>query len=103
MIAFLPKTKIGRRTVGLIICFFLLFIAFHFMISLQGPRDDQTFFDNPPRSIMILLVALSGISAFVTGVISLIKQGERSILVFLATLIGLFILFFLIGEFVTPH
>ena len=50
-----------------------------------------------------VVVFLSGLAALVTGLISIIKGRERSILVFLATLIGLFALLFLFGEFLFPH
>lgn len=46
---------------------------------------------------------ICGIAALITGLISIIKNKERSLLVFLAVAIGLLILFFMLGEFLVPH
>jgi len=50
-----------------------------------------------------LLAGTSGVFAFLTGFIGVIRNIERSILVFLAMLIGLFVLFFCLGEVIFPH
>ncbi|MFH0847030.1 MAG: hypothetical protein V1894_03085 [Chloroflexota bacterium] len=50
-----------------------------------------------------VVFGISGIAALVTGLISLIKSKERSILVFLAVVVGLFTLIFFLGEFLYPH
>jgi len=42
-------------------------------------------------------------AAFVTGLISIIKSKERSILVFLAVILGVFFLILILGEFLVPH
>src|SRR3989337_155564 len=44
-IQFLPKTKLGRWPVGLIVVFLSLITLGNFVVKIQGPRDDQTFFD----------------------------------------------------------
>jgi len=54
-------------------------------------------------SASLIIRAVVSIDAFVTGLIGIIKSKERSILVFLATLIGLFVLIFLLGEIIVPH
>jgi hypothetical protein len=54
-------------------------------------------------TIPILLAGTSGMLAFFTGLIGVIRKRERSILVFLAMLVGLFVLLFSIGELVFPH
>jgi hypothetical protein len=46
---------------------------------------------------------ISGIAAFVTGLISIIKSKERSILVFLVVVVGVLALLFLLGEVIFPH
>jgi uncharacterized membrane protein HdeD (DUF308 family) len=51
----------------------------------------------------MLLAGTSGVFAFLTGLISVIRNRERSILVFLAMLIGLFVLLFGLGEIIFPH
>ena len=46
---------------------------------------------------------LCGLVAGVVGLIALIRQHERSGLVSLTMLPGLFVLFFVLGEFLVPH
>jgi len=50
-----------------------------------------------------MLAWLSGMSALVIGIIGIIKSRERSILVFMATAMGLFVLIFSLGEILFPH
>ena len=58
---------------------------------------------NLALAIPMLLAAVSGVSALVTGIIGIVKSRERSVLVFLATVIGLFVLIFSLGEILFPH
>lgn len=99
----MPKTRLGKWSVGLVIVFFVLLAIGQIVIRLQGPREDQTFWSNPLRSIPMLGAAISAILAFFTGIISIIKNKESSILVFLSTLVGLLILWFVLGEILFPH
>jgi flagellar biosynthesis protein FliQ len=99
---FIPKTRLGRWSIWLIIAFILLLISFQLLV-ISGQRGGDTFFSNLVLSIPMLLAAISGISAFFTGIIGIIKSKERAVLVFVATIIGLFILVFVLGEFLVPH
>ena len=100
---FMPKTRLGKWSVGLIVLFFLLFASGIFIISRQEPQPNQTFFDNPAASIPMLSAGGAAIAAFFTGVLAIIKNRERSILVFIATTIGLFVTWFMVGEILVPH
>jgi hypothetical protein len=99
---FIPKTRLGRWSIWLIIAFILLLISFQLLV-ISGQLGGDTFFSNLVLSIPMLLAAISGISAFFTGIIGIIKSKERAVLVFVATIIGLFILVFVLGEFLVPH
>ena len=99
----MPKTYLGKWSVGLIAAFLLLFATGIFVASRQEPRADQTFFDNPALSIPMLSAGTAGILAFFCGIISIIKSKERSILVIAATVIGFIVLDFVLGEFLFPH
>ena len=99
----IPKTSLGKWSVRLIVLFFLLLATGIFIISRQGPRTDETFFDNPAASIPMLGAGASAIAAFFTGILSIWKYKERSILVFVATAIGLLVLWFVLGEVLYPH
>ena len=57
----------------------------------------------PALAISMLVGFGAGISALVTGLISIIKQKERAVLVYISTLVGAALTLFLIGEFLFPH
>ena len=98
----IPKTRLGNWSIWLIIAFIVFFITFQLLVA-SGQRGGATFFSNLALSIPMLIAGISGISAFFTGIIGIIKSKERSVLVFIATIIGFFILFFVLGEFLVPH
>lgn len=98
----MPKTKYGKWTVRLMLgC--LLFLVIFFLVVKAGYRGGDTFFSNPLLAIPILISGVCGIISFITGVISIFKQKERSVFVFLSTLLGFFVLYFVLGEILDPH
>jgi len=99
---FIPKTNLGKWSIWLIIAFIILFIVSQLLVS-SGQRGGATFFSNLLLSIPMLVAGISGISAFFVGIIGIIKSKERAIIVFLSTIIGFLILFFVLGEFLFPH
>ena|SRR3989338_3379077 len=101
-IYFLPKTTLGKWSFGLIISFFLLLICTTLIVS-SGQEGGETIFDNLLISIPMLAAGLCAIASFITGIISIIKHKERSILVYISTFIGLLVLWFVIGELLVPH
>jgi len=92
----------GKWSTGLIIAF-LLFLAVFLILVASGQRGGDTFFSNLALTIPMLLAGVSGVSALVTGIIGIVKSRERSVLVFMATAIGLFVLVFSLGEILFPH
>ena len=84
---FIPKTYLGKWSVGLIVVFFLS-IALVLLFVASG------------RLVINLMIfaGICGMSSFFIGLISIIKNKERSILVFLATVAGLYILFLYLSE-----
>jgi hypothetical protein len=68
-----------------------------------GKTIVEDIFLRPVVTFPMLTGFLSGIIAFFTGVISIIKRKERSLLVFVATIIGLLLILFLLGEIFSPH
>ena len=101
-ISILPKTKLGKWSTVLIIAFIVFIVAFQLLVA-SGQRGGETFFGNLVLTIPILLAGTSGVFASVTGLIGVIRNRERSILVFLAISIGLFVLLFSLGEVIFPH
>ena len=98
-ISILPKTSLGRWSVGLAAAFILLSILFAVLTGLGGVGPGPV----APIVIATVIFGISGIAAFVTGLISIIKSRERSILVFLAVIVGLLVLIFCLGEVIFPH
>ena len=98
----MPKTLLGRWSVGLAIAFFLL-LATLALLAKSGQEGGETFSDNLLLAVPGLLSGVSGVAAFFTGVAAILRRKERSPLVFLATLIGLLVLLFVLGEVSSPH
>jgi predicted Abi (CAAX) family protease len=101
-ITVLPKTSLGKWSVGLVATFILFFVLFVILVA-SGQRGGETFFSNLLLTAPMLLAGTCGVAAFVTGLIGIIKSKERSILVYLAIFIGFDILVFCLGEFLVPH
>ena len=74
-----------------------------FVVSVLGQEGGETFFDNLWISIPMLGAGASAIAAFIAGIIAIIKNKERSVLVFISSLVGLLVLFFVLGEVFSPH
>jgi len=88
-IRILPTTRLGAWSMWLIIACVVFLILFQILMA-TGEQPGDTFLDNLKLSITGLMFAACGISAFLTGIISLIKNKERSILAFTSTAIGFF-------------
>lgn len=82
-IAVLPKTPWGRWSVGLVVALIILFA-----VVPDPPSPELTLLG---RVLAIIFAGMAG-AALVTGLVSVAKRSERSVLVFLATAIGLFAL-----------
>jgi hypothetical protein len=93
-ITVLPKTTLGKWSLGTILVGILLYLVF-FIVVRVGFRSGV----NVPASPTILLF-ISAIASMVGGIFSIIKSKERSILIFLSVAIGVFALVFLVGDLV---
>lgn len=69
----------------------------------MGYRGGDTYWSQPALAVPITLAGVCGISSFFFGLYSVIKQKEKSLLVFLSILIGGFVLLFVSGEIFSPH
>jgi len=98
----MPKTTLGKWSVALISAFIVFLISLQ-LIAASGQRGGETFFSNLALAVPILIAGISGVSAFVTGLVGVIRSGERSIIVYLATAIGLLVLLFCLVEITFPH
>ena len=87
-ISILPKTSLGRWSVGIAAAVILLVL----LNILLGPNIQNVLeFSSGSIELRIFFVALCifGMGSLLTGLISIIKSKERSILVFLALVVGL--------------
>ena len=105
----MPKTILGKWSLGLIIAMPLLFVigtsfTNSFFISSTSRHTILADITSRPALALSMLAGFaSGISAFITGLVAIIKQKERALLVYLSTLIGAALILFLIGEIAFPH
>jgi uncharacterized membrane protein YeaQ/YmgE (transglycosylase-associated protein family) len=86
----LPKTSLGRWSVGLTIALILFYVLAEVLYGFEVfGLGAQTTFGNV---LGIVGACISG-AVFVTGLTSLVKNKERSALVFVTTVIGAYSLF----------
>ena len=85
----MPKTRIGKWSVGLLLLFGLSVLT----IILIGRRPGD------PRVVIPgLCAAASGVATFVTALIGLFKQKDRTFLVVFCAVIGFFVSLMVIFE-----
>jgi len=101
----LPATRLGRRSMWLAVAFIVMFAVNMVLVGVFGTTTNEAmnaFSRNvlPFYGIAMLLV---GLSAGVVGLISIIKNHERSWVAWATLLPMAFVLFFLIGEFTIQH
>jgi hypothetical protein len=86
-----PSTKLGRWSVALAAAFVTLYVV-----------SAAAFWRWTPPPWVQIAMLLCGLGAGVTGAIAVVRQGERSWLVWLTLLPCLFVLGLVIGEFLGP-
>jgi len=97
-----PKTTPGKWSIGLIVGFFLS-LAILMIMAASGQRGGDTITSNLWLGIPGLLAGVCAISSLVIGAIAILRSKERSVVVILATIIGLFVLIFLLSGFLFPN
>jgi len=106
-LAFFPKTVLGKWSLRSAAVFLTLFVFSLVMVGLSQRQEGEEFMmKSAVRFFLIaegLLAIVSGLAAFFLGIVSIVKYKERSVLIFLASFVGLLALFFLLGEFLFPH
>jgi len=87
-ITVLPKTSLGRWSLSLAIASIVVFVVAAGLLNDRWGLDENGDLINPVLTVVltIIIVAPSG-ATLVTGLISVIKSKERSVLVFLGMLI----------------
>ena len=105
----LPITPLGKWSVGLIVAMpILFFIGTSFANSLYQsvPAGNTILADiaaRPALALSMLAGMAAGISAFVTGLLAIIRKKDLTLLVFVSSIIGALLVLFLTGEILSPH
>ena len=105
----MPTTILGKWSIGLIIAMPLLFIigtSFTNTLYKSTPAGDTILADivaRPALALSMLAGMVSGILAFITGLLAIIRQKENAVLVYISSSIGALLMFFLAGEILFPH
>jgi hypothetical protein len=108
-LSFMPKTILGRWSVGLIVAMPVFFFIGRALLNLlyksvpAGNTILEDIVERPALALTMLTGMVSGILAFVTGFIAVIKQRERALFVYVAIIIGALFIVFLLGEILFPH
>jgi cytochrome bd-type quinol oxidase subunit 2 len=100
---YFPATSLGRWSVALVIAMFVLFVVAFGVVIFGHQTGGETFTDNLYISIPMSGAVFAGIASFITGLIAILKQKERSVTALISTGIGLCLLIFILGEFLFPH
>ncbi|MCJ7622139.1 MAG: hypothetical protein MUO76_01455 [Anaerolineaceae bacterium] len=104
-----PRTAQGKWSVGLIVAMPILFaVGSSFSNTLYElvPAGRTILADiaaRPYLALTMLSGMTAGISAFIAGLLAIIKLKEDALLVYLSTVIGGLFILFLIGELAFPH
>jgi len=85
---FVPKTRLGKWSTGLVVASILFFALCQFLIPFE-PSDPR--FNPVPALVAVIVAAVLSGATLVTGLISIIKSKERSVVVFVSTAIGLWL------------
>ena len=95
-----PNTRLGWWALGLAIVFEVLNII-NSAVFMRLPENV------PWRETVLpyfgIFMMLCGVSSGVVGLIAIIRNHERSWLVWLAVLVGAFALLFILAEYLIPH
>jgi len=93
-ISFSPKSRLGKWTVGFNILCILAFIFICIFGGILKVVSDIIIGIFGAISVSVSIIAL------ITGIIAVIKNRERSVLIFWTILIGLFVSVILIGDII---
>ncbi len=105
----MPRTGLGKWTVGLIIAMLVLFFlgaSFTTLLYPSVPAGGTILADiaaRPALALTMLAGMFAGIAACVAGLLAITRREENALLVYLSTGIGALLILFLAGEFLFPQ
>ena len=95
-----PSTHLGRWSFSLAVIFVILFLINSFVFM---PLQIEVAWGQVLLPFYGILMLLCGLSSGIVGLIAVLRQHERSWIVWLTFLPGLLVLFLLLGELLVPH
>lgn len=104
----LPKSMPGKWSVALIVAMPVLFLigtSFASSYYESVPAGDTLLADiaaRPALALTMLAGMISGIAAFITGLLAVVRQKETALLVYASTLVGALVTLFLAGQIIFP-
>lgn len=98
MISFLPRTILGKWSVIMMISSWFLFVVGSVLPWKTGYSGLEIAIQNPLQGVVTVLLLGFGVATVILAMISVIKKKERSILVLLAILSGLYSILAFVGS-----
>ena len=105
---FIPRAFLGKYSVALIIAmpiFFYIgmsFVEFYEFVP-AGKTIPRDVIARPGVALPMLAGFICGIAAFFTGIMSIVKKKDYSIIVFLSSTMGFLVLLWCLAEVLFPH
>lgn len=89
-ITFLSRTTLGKWSVIMMISSWILFVVGSVLPWKPGYSGFEFVIHNPLQAIITIMIFAASVATSIMGLISVMKNKEHSILVFLAILSGLY-------------
>lgn len=104
----LPRTTLGKWSIGLIVAMPILFIigsSFTNTLYESVPAAGTLFAEiaaRPALALTMLAGMAAGISAFITGLLAILRQKDHALLVYASIIIGALLILSLAGVILFP-
>ncbi len=95
----IPVTQTGQWAVRFCVAFLLLFLAWWAYVR-ATPIARPTFFSDPIHAVLIIAAAFAAVAGMVLGLISFLKDKEKSWLPGISILVGALVLYWSVAELV---
>ncbi len=103
-----PRSGLGRWSIGcmvavpILIGIGTLFLPVYEAVP-AGTTILQDLMARPGIAAFMLAGFVSGNAAFICGMVAILRKKEHAVLVYLSTLLGFFILLWVLAEVLFPH
>jgi len=107
-IKFIPKSNLGKLSFALLVFTpIFIYIGISFVDLYEsipaGRTIPQDILVRPGIALPMLVGFFSGIAAFFCGIIGITKKKDYSVLIFISTILGFFVLLWILAEILFPH